>query len=495
MYSTAQTQNLLSGERLAAKPPRYYLVFAAFVTFTAVMLLAGAGSVLRIAYPIGSVLVALFLYVKHKPLYIGFVMWMWFLSAFVRRLVDGQAGFQEPSPVLLAPYLVTAVSGLALVTKARSLALPRSIPFVLALSAIAYGIVVGATQFPLLKMLTAIINWVVPIFLAFCLVECHEQYDEIRQVVTKSFLYATIVMGAYSIYQFFIFPAWDKLWLQNMRTTTFGSPEPMEIRAFSTMHAPVVFGLTIMCTLLVVLGAKGKIKFLAGGCGLAGLALSLNRSAWLGFTVGAAFVVWQMSMRDKLRIVTALLVCALISPAILLVPGTNDLLVEKVGTFGNISSDVSYQARVEGYMGALNTLAQEPFGEGVASPELAHRTLDNDDAIGPHDSLFLELLYSLGWLGTACYLAAIAIVLVQGFTNTSTKGMFETLMKAIMIALLAQSLLNDFVMGAVGAIFWIAGGMLLAAVAKEKSEARVALAEGQYAGWLDQPLQVQNVGR
>jgi hypothetical protein len=280
-----------------------------------------------------------------------------------------------------------------------------------------------------------------------------------------------------------------------MKTTTFGSPEPMEIRAFSTMNAPVVFGLTIMCTLIVVLGMKGKVKFLAGACGLAGLILSLNRSAWLGFAVGAIFVVWQMALRDKLRIVTGFLVCTLISPVILLVPGTNELLADKVDSFGNISSDVSFQARFEGYMSAVKALGQEPFGEGVGSPELAHRTLENDDAIGPHDSLILELLYSLGWLGTLCYLCAIGLILCQGFSNSSTKGPFETSMKAIMIAFLAQCLLNDIVYGGVGLIFWIGAGMHLSAIAKEKSEAQFALEDRDDHSWIYQPWHVQSGAR
>jgi len=417
---------------------------------------------------------------------------MWLLSAFVRRLVDQQAGFQEPSPILLAPYLVTAISGLAVVTRLRSFGLARNIPFVLSLSAILYGTAVGITKFSLIQMLPAIINWLVPVLFAFLLVESHHQYAEIRHSITMSFLYGTMLMGAYAVYQFFIFPPWDRLWLQNMKTTTFGSPEAMQIRAFSTMNAPVVFGLTMMCTLIVVLGTTGKIKFIAGACGLAGLVLSLNRSAWLGFAVGAFFVVWQMALRDKLRIITGFLVCALISPVILLVPGTNELLADKVESFGNISSDVSFQARLEGYMGAFTKLSEEPFGEGVGSPELAHKTLENDDAIGPHDSLILELLYSLGWLGTICYLIAISLILFQGFSNSSVGGPFETSMRAIMIAFIAQCLLNDIVYGGVGLIFWIGAGMHLSAIANAKVTSQHARESRKYDLLIDQSLQLPN---
>jgi len=202
------TESLQRGTGFVSKTQRYHLVPVGFAVFTVIFLVVGAGGPLRILYPTVSVLAGLLLFTKNKPAYVGFVIWMWLLSAFVRRLVDQQAGFQEPSPILLAPYLVTAISGLAVVTRLRSFGLARNIPFVLSLSAILYGTAVGITKFSLIQMLPAIINWLVPVLFAFLLVESHHQYAEIRHSITMSFLYGTMLMGAYAVYQFFIFPPW-----------------------------------------------------------------------------------------------------------------------------------------------------------------------------------------------------------------------------------------------------------------------------------------------
>jgi hypothetical protein len=244
----------------------------------------------------------------------------------------------------------------------------------------------------------------------------------------------------------------------------------MRLRGFSTMNAPVIFALTMMATLLVVLGLKSKFRLIAGALGFLSLILSFNRSAWLGFVAGTLFIVWKMGARERMRILSAFLFCALLFPILLVVPGVKDLIAEKVKTMANTDHDVSYQARIEGYRNAFTTLVDEPFGEGVGSPDIDHNTKENDDAIGPHDSLILELLYSLGWCGTAFYLAGLGFVTWQAFMHPATNHPFENSMKAVWVAFFAQCLLNDIVYGGVGLFLWSAGALQLAAIAHAEDE-------------------------
>ena len=467
--STTYSPTIASSTIRHANTAAKYLV-GAFVALTAGCLALGAAGMLRLAYPVLAVAVAGYLFARSKPTYVGFTCWIWFLSPLVRRLVDFKGGWQEESTILLAPYLVTAVSGLDLLTHLRSLGRARSIPFVLAFAAVGYGVVVGFTKYSLVQMAPAILNWIVPLCFAFFLVESHPDYQAIRRSFESTFLIATFLIGVYGIYQFFFLPPWDKLWLENVKTTTFGVAEPMELRGFSTMNAPVIFALTMMATLLVVLGLRSKFRFIAGTCGLLSLILSFNRSAWLGFVAGALFVVWKMGARERTRVVFAFIVCALLSPVLLVVPGVKDLITEKMETMANPAQDVSYQARIEGYQNAFAMLAHEPFGEGVGSPDIDHNTMENDDAIGPHDSLILELLYSLGWCGTAFYLAGVGLVTWRAFARSATNHPFETSMKAVLVAFFAQCLLNDVVYGGVGFFFWSAGAMQLAAIAHAEKE-------------------------
>ena len=91
-------------------PAPAWIAILSLVLFSALCLVVHAGGVLRYAFPAGSLAVGTFLYWRYPLLYVGFTWWIWFLAAFVRRLVDVQAGWVDPSPVLLAPFFVTIVS-------------------------------------------------------------------------------------------------------------------------------------------------------------------------------------------------------------------------------------------------------------------------------------------------------------------------------------------------------------------------------------------------
>lgn len=448
------------------------LHFAMLFLFALVAGCYGVGAIglLRVAYPVACFAFALRLYLRSRPGYVAFTCWVWFLSALVRRLADDKAGYQATSLILLAPYLVTAVSGLQLLTRFRNLARPRSLPFVLAFGAILYGTFVGLTRFSLQQMVPSILNWIVPLFFAFFLVESHREYEAIRRSIKSTFALATAVTGIYAAFQFFVLPGWDQYWLANVATNTFGEAEAMKIRAFSTMNAPVIFALVIMCTFLVTLCLKSRFRFVGVTAGLVGLLFSFNRSAWIGLAGGLIYLLVHATMRERGRILSALLVGALIAPLVLIVPGVGQLVVDRLITMADPTGNVSFQARLEGYEAALATLATEPYGEGVASPDLVHYTIEDDDSIGPHDSLILELLYSLGWCGTFFYLAALAILLARTFSHPATAHPFEKSMKAAIAALFAQCLLNDIVYGEIGVFLWSAGALQLAAIAHSEEE-------------------------
>src|ERR1700689_1401054 len=87
------------------------LAIGGLVAVSAICLLAGTGATLRILYPTMALVVGVFLIFTSKPTYTSFTWWLWFLSPFLRRLIDYHSGWVDPSPVLLAPLLVTLVSG------------------------------------------------------------------------------------------------------------------------------------------------------------------------------------------------------------------------------------------------------------------------------------------------------------------------------------------------------------------------------------------------
>jgi hypothetical protein len=82
----------------------------ALLLIAAPLFAIGAGGWVRIVYPAVAVGLGLFLEARSAPAYVGFVLWVWVLSPLVRRLSDFQAGWQDPSVLILTPYLVTAFS-------------------------------------------------------------------------------------------------------------------------------------------------------------------------------------------------------------------------------------------------------------------------------------------------------------------------------------------------------------------------------------------------
>src|SRR5690606_31985599 len=100
--------------------------------------------------------------------YVKFVMWLWVLSPLVRRIADFQAGWQNPSLVLLTPYLVTSLC--AVHVAARLLLTPHAVRPSLPVGTTAFalavlGTVVGVPMGLLLRNPDAVqetLNWLIP---------------------------------------------------------------------------------------------------------------------------------------------------------------------------------------------------------------------------------------------------------------------------------------------------------------------------------------------
>ena len=66
-----------------------------------VLLGLGQADLLRVAYLLLALVIGRYLQKHDTGRYVGFVLWLWYLSPFVRRVADLDAGWQDPSLVLL----------------------------------------------------------------------------------------------------------------------------------------------------------------------------------------------------------------------------------------------------------------------------------------------------------------------------------------------------------------------------------------------------------
>ena len=110
---------MIIGERvsgLAIRPRLSYremLAKGGALGFSAVfglLLFLGAAGLVRPLYPAAALVLGVVLYTVHRGQYVSFVIWLYMITPFVRRVVDYQAGFQEVSIVTLAPQLAATVS-------------------------------------------------------------------------------------------------------------------------------------------------------------------------------------------------------------------------------------------------------------------------------------------------------------------------------------------------------------------------------------------------
>lgn len=454
-YASPATQ--LSGRR-----SQVVIAFGFMIIIPALAIAAGQAGVLRIAFPLLSVFVGAFLLWRSVPAYVELVFWLWFLSPFLGRIAGFQGGWTPNNPVEVAPYITAGLAGLPILASIRSLGEKRSLPYTCAIIAIAYGLVLGLATLPLFNVLRALLNWLVPVLFGLFIYENRDKYVELKEVVERSFLYGTLLTGAYGIYQFFGLPDWDRMWMLNVQLNSFGAVDAMKIRAFSTMNAPAIFAAVTTCGLLFLSNIKSRLRLLATGCGFIALMLTVSRSAWLSLAIGGAYLLLRAEYRYRMRLTLALMACGIAFIGISQVPVIHDLLSDRFESFSAPGEDISFAARLGGHEDAFRQIAQEPFGEGIGSTDTYHNTEGDDDIIGPHDSTVLEFLYSLGWMGSFVYLIGL-INLVYQVMRVKAQDSFVTSAKAALIGLAAQCLLNSVMIGVLGFMVWTCASMCLIA--------------------------------
>lgn len=420
----------------------------------------GQAGVLRLAYPPLTVLISAFLYWRSKPLYVGLVFWLWFFTPFLARMAEFQAGYTPSDAVLVSPYLAAGISVLIMLKEPRRLGERRAVPYVCALVAVLYGAAIGFPRYPLFDVLRASLNWVVPIIFAFFILQNRDLFPEFRRVIGRSFLFGLLISGAYGIWQFFNLPEWDRVWMLNAQLNSFGKPEDMSVRVFSTMNAPAIFAAVGACGLLLLFNQTGKLRLLSSALAFLAVVLTMSRASWVSLVAGFLFLAMQIPMRQIFRLVVAMLACGAFLLAFAQIPAIHDLVQKRIDTFADPSQDVSFTARIQGHEQALRDLAQEPFGEGIGSTDAEHNTEGDDAIIGPHDSTLLEFLYSLGWIGSMIYAVGLLVLIVQ--MRGAGRDPFVVSCKAIVFALFAQSLLNSIMLGILGFLVWTFASLTIA---------------------------------
>jgi hypothetical protein len=325
------------------KTPSSWNAWAAISVFALItlgLLMAGAGGskILAIAFPLGSFIVGWFLYFRYPLLYIGFVWWILFLTAFVRRYADFRGGaFVDPSPILLAPYAAIVVCGHTLYFNLPKVREQGSTPFILVFASMLYGYLVGVIKnSPMVSTIKGL-EWITPLLFAYHLYVHWERYPEYGRHLRKVFLWGVLIMGCYGIYQYLVAPDWDRLWLVSSKMITSGLPIPQGIRVWSTMNSPAPFGDYMATGLLLLLSSRNVLVAPASAVGFLSFLLCMVRTAWVGWFLGMISLIVTLPRKQKIQILTTILILAAIIIPLSMVEPFATTISKRLDLLGNKS--------------------------------------------------------------------------------------------------------------------------------------------------------------
>ncbi len=444
-----------SVSRVPQQPPELlaWIAIGALVLFTVVTTAAGAASIMRPGYIVISFAVAVFLYLRYPPLYVGFTWWMWFITPLVSRLIDYRSSFDQSRLLLISQYLVTLVT---LHTCFKDF--PKSyrqggLPFILAFISVVYAFFVGLIKTTPVTAGRAVLDWIIPIVFSFYLFINWRYYPQYRQIIKSTFLWGVLITGTYGIVQFLIAPEWDRAWLLSTKLTSFGDPAPLKIRVWSTMPSPGPFASMMMAGLLLLLTSSGPLTIAAAGVGYLAFLLTMVRTVWGGWFLGLITMLTSIKARLQMRLVITILVMAICVVPLTTMDPFAKSINSRLESLSTLDKDDSANVRKKIYEDGLNNALTNVLGNGIGNTFI----VDQDGILRPIviDSGILETFFTLGWVGAIPYLGAMMMLLFIGFQYTEFRfDPFMAACRAIALGSMSALPAGSSMIGSSGLFLW-----------------------------------------
>ena len=379
------------------QPAPAWIAILGFVFCSVLLILVGAGKILNLVFPAGAFVVAVFLYFRAPILYLGFTWWICFLCPFVRRLSDYRSGFTDPSPILLAPFLVVLVTLVTLYQNLPKAHQQGGLPFILCFTSIFWGICLGFVRASPIGVGIAGLKWLTPVLLSFHLFVNWRDYSSYRQNIQRVFFWGVLVMGVYGVFQYLVAPEWDKFWLINSGMTTAGIPKPLGIRVWSTMNSPGPFAMFMMAGLLTLINQIRVLNISASVFGYLAFLLSRLRTAWLGWFGALLIIFSSLKSKYQIRLIIIFMVMAMVVVPLTTIEQFSDNINSRLETLSSLEDDRSGQTRLGAYDIFFRNPMMAVIGIGIGNKE--------ESVVW--DSGILDIFSSLGWFGGSLYLSGM----------------------------------------------------------------------------------------
>jgi len=449
---------------------RFAIIFCVGLT---ALLLAVAPNPLRYAFTGICLITGVVLYTRNKPAFVSFVLWVWILSAWLHRVVDYRSLHSvEPSPILTAPPAVTMLCAWSLITRARDLARSAAIPFVCAFAGLAYGTFIGLLnpQIGILFVGKALALWLPAIFFGFFIYAHRDEFPLIRRAFEQTILIALFLCSLYGLYQFFVLPPWDSGWIKNVgEEGVFGFARPMQVRIFGTISSSQGNAAYLMTSILIVIGLqKGWLRIPAIIFGIFCMPLTSVRTSWFGLAVGVIYLLLANTRKERMRVAVFVLGGVLTIGGLLALPQAGEFVTKRFDTLFHLKEDGSAQERMLGTKRALHEAFNKPTGDGMGAMDTIHQLnivkfkhARYHGDLGPHDNSIVELLFSLGYIGSLLYVFGLAFAVYNCFHGHNVHDPFTVSMISVLISLLSLTFLDSIMIGWWGIILWLTTSMAI----------------------------------
>ncbi|MDB9306738.1 MULTISPECIES: hypothetical protein [Cyanophyceae] len=443
-----------------------WLAILGFLLLIVVCYFAGAAGLLRLVYPAMALAVAVFLYLRHPILYIGFTWWIWFLTPLATRLVDYRIGWDPTRQMLVAPYLVVFVTIATFLRHSPRASIQGGLPFILAFIGVFYGSLVGLIYNAPVPVARGFLDWLSPIIFAFHLFINWRDYPSYRQNLQRIFLWGVLILGIYGIYQFVVAPEWDRYWLiESKMFTSSGDPEPFGMRVWSTLHSPGPFAYVMQTGLLLLFTSSGTLIFPASAVGYLSFLLTQVRTSWLGWLLGVVMIFGSVKARIQMRLIAIILIMLMCVIPLTNIEPISGVVADRLESFSNLENDTSFKERSGSYDRNLSLALSNVLGNGLGNIWKVNEKTGQIEVI-VLDSGILDMFFTLGWLGAIPYIGGLILIIFSVLQYNEAKfDSFVSAARAIGLSSCVQLVGNSAMLSVAGMILW---GFLAMAMAAHK---------------------------
>lgn len=429
----------------------------------ALLLLAGVGgkiaNVVFVAIAFGAGVV---LYAREPAAYVSFTLWLWFLTPFVRRMLDMHHGWTTASPVLLAPIAVALLAGVTVLRRVGEMRGILYAPYLLVLMAFGYGYAIGIINAGMVPATYALVTWLAPALFGLHIAINWRRYPELAASVRQTFVWALPLLAAYGVYQFVKMPRWDALWMINADLRSIGAPRPFLARIFGTLNTPGPYAAFLCAGALMVLPSKGRLRFISVGIAMVSLLLARTRAVWIAFIIGLVTQQIGQPLKRMPKYVITLIAVALVSIPIASMPQFSALIAPRLRSLTNLSEDNSFIKRYNFSEAAAATIVETAEGSGLGTTGGAIK-LRGGQGVRSLDNGFLEVFYIFGWPGGSLFFLGIAGLTLQSARFRETRvDSFANAARATSVALIAILPIGDVFTGPTGTLLWMSVGFGIA---------------------------------